>query len=116
MPEPLVPSTPILAPGKKLSDTSFKMWRLGGTILPRRFMEKTYWAIAGSVGIQKSRSSYYRLPAPALRLSWQTDVSKAVNATCDNRDSCGVSVARNDSTMLGTATKAVRPIFESTCL
>jgi hypothetical protein len=23
-----------------------RMWRLGGTILPTRFMEKTYWAIA----------------------------------------------------------------------
>jgi hypothetical protein len=25
---------------------SLRMWRLGGTILPTRFMEKTYWAIA----------------------------------------------------------------------
>src|SRR5215213_9211717 len=45
LPEPLVPSTPILAPGKKLSDTSLRIWRLGGTILPTLFMVKTYWAI-----------------------------------------------------------------------
>ena len=37
-PEPLTPSTPILAPGKKLSEMSFKIWRFGGTILPTRFM------------------------------------------------------------------------------
>jgi hypothetical protein len=43
LPEPFKPSTPILAPGKKLSEMSFKMWRLGGTILPTRFMVKTYW-------------------------------------------------------------------------
>ena len=42
LPEPLVPSTPILAPGKKLSDMSLRICRLGGTILPTRFMEKTY--------------------------------------------------------------------------
>jgi hypothetical protein len=42
LPEPLVPSTPILAPGKKLSDTSLRIWRLGGTILPTLFMVNTY--------------------------------------------------------------------------
>jgi hypothetical protein len=26
---------------------SFRIWRLGGTILPTRFMVKTYWAICG---------------------------------------------------------------------
>ena len=45
LPEPFRPSTPILAPGKKLSEMSFKICRLGGTILPTRFMEKTYWAM-----------------------------------------------------------------------
>src|SRR3989344_4215316 len=45
LPEPLVPNTPILAPGKKLREMCFKICRLGGTILPTRFMEKTYWAI-----------------------------------------------------------------------
>ena len=38
LPEPFRPSTPILAPGKKLSEMSFKICRLGGTILLTRFM------------------------------------------------------------------------------
>jgi|GEM_PF-2753087 len=42
LPEPLTPSTPILAPGKKESETSFKIWRLGGTVLLTLFMLKTY--------------------------------------------------------------------------
>jgi hypothetical protein len=37
-PEPLSPSTPILAPGKKLKLISRKMMRLGGTTLPTLFM------------------------------------------------------------------------------
>jgi hypothetical protein len=45
LPEPFRPSTPILAPGKKLSEMSFRICRLGGTILHTRFMEKTYWAM-----------------------------------------------------------------------
>ena len=46
LPEPLTPRTPILAPGKKLKEMSLRICRLGGTILPTRFMEKTYWAMA----------------------------------------------------------------------
>jgi hypothetical protein len=42
LPEPLTPSTPILAPGKKLSEMSLRICRFGGTILPTRFMVKTY--------------------------------------------------------------------------
>ena len=38
LPEPLSPSTPILAPGKNDSEMSFRMTRLGGTILPTRFI------------------------------------------------------------------------------
>jgi hypothetical protein len=38
LPEPFRPSTPIFAPGKKDSEISFRIWRLGGTILPTRFM------------------------------------------------------------------------------
>ncbi len=38
LPEPLRPSTPILAPGKKDSEMSFRICRFGGTILPTRFM------------------------------------------------------------------------------
>src|SRR6187399_2847433 len=45
LPEPFRPSTPILAPGKKLRDTPLRISRFGGTILPRRFMVKTYCAI-----------------------------------------------------------------------
>src|ERR1700744_6771580 len=45
LPEPFRPSTPILAPGKKLRDTPLRISRFGGTILPRRFIMKTYCAI-----------------------------------------------------------------------
>src|ERR1700755_1662897 len=45
LPEPFRPSTPILAPGKKLRDTPLRISRFGGTILPRRFIVKTYCAI-----------------------------------------------------------------------
>jgi hypothetical protein len=38
LPEPFSPSTPILAPGKKLNEMFFRIWRLGGTILPTRRM------------------------------------------------------------------------------
>ena len=38
LPEPFNPSTPILAPGKKESEMSLRMTRLGGTSLPTRFM------------------------------------------------------------------------------
>ena len=41
LPEPFRPSTPILAPGKKDREMSFRIWRFGGTILPTRFMVKT---------------------------------------------------------------------------
>ncbi len=42
LPEPLSPSTPILAPGKNESEMSFRITRLGGTILPTRFIVYTY--------------------------------------------------------------------------
>ena len=42
LPEPLRPSTPIFAPGKKDSEMSLRICRFGGTILPTRFMVKTY--------------------------------------------------------------------------
>src|ERR1700742_3153079 len=48
LPEPFSPSTPILAPGKKLREMSLRICRFGGTILPRRFIVKTYCAI-GSI-------------------------------------------------------------------
>ena len=38
LPEPFSPSTPILAPGKKDSEMSLRMTRLGGTTLPTRCM------------------------------------------------------------------------------
>ncbi len=37
-PEPLRPSTPIFAPGKKLSEMFLRMVRLGGTVLETRRM------------------------------------------------------------------------------
>ncbi|CFO10281.1 Uncharacterised protein [Bordetella pertussis] len=37
-PEPFRPSTPILAPGKKEREMSRRICRLGGTILPTRFI------------------------------------------------------------------------------
>jgi hypothetical protein len=42
LPDPFRPSTPILAPGKKDSEMSRRMTRLGGTILPTRFIVKMY--------------------------------------------------------------------------
>ena len=45
LPLPFTPSTPILAPGKKDRLTPFRICRFGGTILPTRFMVKTYWAM-----------------------------------------------------------------------
>src|SRR3954467_10668534 len=47
LPEPFRPSTPIFAPGKKEREMSFRICRFGGTILPTRFMVKTYWAMGG---------------------------------------------------------------------
>ncbi|GBF30994.1 hypothetical protein MnTg04_00946 [bacterium MnTg04] len=38
LPAPFRPSTPILAPGKKLREISRRMKRLGGTILATLFM------------------------------------------------------------------------------
>ncbi len=38
LPEPFRPSTPILAPGKKDSEMSFRISRFGGTTLPTRFI------------------------------------------------------------------------------
>ena len=38
LPEPLVPSTPIFAPGKNDSEMFLRIWRFGGTILPTRFI------------------------------------------------------------------------------
>jgi hypothetical protein len=38
LPEPFSPSTPILAPGKKLSEMFLRMVRWGGTVLLTRRM------------------------------------------------------------------------------
>ena len=46
LPAPLRPSRPILAPGKKESEMSLRICRLGGTILPTRFIVNTYCAMA----------------------------------------------------------------------
>src|SRR5665647_29048 len=45
LPEPFRPSRPIFAPGKKLSEMSLMIWRLGGTILLTRSIDITYWAM-----------------------------------------------------------------------
>src|ERR1700675_4132116 len=58
-PEPFTPSTPILAPGKNDSEMSFRITRLGGTILPTRFMLYTYCAIFLPTGNDKGRD--YRI-------------------------------------------------------
>ena len=59
LPEPLRPSTPILAPGKNESEMSLRIGRLGGTILPTRFIVYTYCAIGGPCG-KKRRTVDYR--------------------------------------------------------
>ena len=43
LPEPLSPSTPILAPGMKDSETSLSTALSGGWIRDRRYMVKMYW-------------------------------------------------------------------------
>src|SRR5690348_14927953 len=48
LPEPFRPSTPIFAPGKNEREMSLRMTRLGGTILPTRFIVKTYWAMCSA--------------------------------------------------------------------
>ncbi len=48
LPAPFRPSTPIFAPGKKLSEMSRKMCLFGGTILPTWFIVYTYCATLGS--------------------------------------------------------------------
>src|SRR5512139_2980685 len=48
LPEPFRPSTPILAPGKKDSEMSFRISRFGGTTLPTRFIVYTYCAMPAS--------------------------------------------------------------------
>ena len=47
-PDPFSPSTPIFAPGKKLSEMFLRIARLGGTSLPTRRMVYTYCAISVS--------------------------------------------------------------------
>src|SRR5512147_821671 len=51
LPEPFSPSTPIFAPGKNDSEMSFRICRLGGTVLPTRFIVYTYCAIASSESV-----------------------------------------------------------------
>src|SRR5688500_6414755 len=45
LPDPFKPSMSVFAPGKKDREMSLRMCRFGGTILPTRFMVKTYWAM-----------------------------------------------------------------------
>ena len=45
LPEPFNPSTPILAPGKKLKEMSSMIKRFGGTILATRFIVYMYCAM-----------------------------------------------------------------------
>ena len=43
LPEPLRPSTPILAPGMKLSEMSFSTCLSGGCVRLSLYMVKMYW-------------------------------------------------------------------------
>src|SRR5210317_1912073 len=69
LPEPFKPNTPILAPGKKLSEISFKIWRLGGTVFPTRFIEKTYWAMR-TLHFQKFTTSSGDESSIIVALKW----------------------------------------------
>src|SRR5579864_4954167 len=64
LPEPLSPSTPILAPGKKESEMSLRITRLGGTSLPTRFMVYTYCAIGVATRIKREWRLSQVLPRP----------------------------------------------------
>src|SRR5262245_34631395 len=69
LPEPFKPSTPILAPGKKLKEMSRKMYRFGGTTLPTRFIVKMYWAMGFELareGRDYPRLAARSATAPAL--------------------------------------------------
>jgi hypothetical protein len=48
-PDPLAPSTPILAPGKNDREMSFSTSRSGGTNFPTRCMVKMYWALIAAI-------------------------------------------------------------------
>src|SRR5690554_7102857 len=78
LPEPLRPSTPILAPGKKLREISLRISRLGGTTLPTRFMLNTYWAIRVllSSRMMGDRASEAVLHGLDERCNWACKVSK----------------------------------------
>ena len=78
LPEPLSPNTPILAPGKKLSEMSLRMCRLGGTILPTRFMVNTYWAMRKILGTRLKSGDYQPCTAPQPRHF----------NSCDNENRC----------------------------
>src|SRR5258706_15035602 len=53
-PEPFRPSTPIFAPGKKLSEMFLRIWRFGGTVLPTRRRVYTYCGMG--FGMRKADS------------------------------------------------------------
>ncbi|MEG0004177.1 MAG: hypothetical protein RR720_22960 [Comamonas sp.] len=88
-PEPLRPSTPIFAPGKKLRETSFKICRLGGTVLVTWFIEKTYWAMDLSVDSSKTGQQNGCTPAVIIR-------------ACDNTHSYGLQLPETSAFQLGT--------------
>ena len=47
LPEPLRPSTPILAPGRKLSEMSLSTCLSGGCVRDSLYMVKMYWLDIG---------------------------------------------------------------------
>src|SRR5690606_40606915 len=69
LPEPFRPSTPIFAPGKKDREISFRISRLGGTILPSRCMLYTYCAMWPEPHLQGDRKST-RLNSSHVKISY----------------------------------------------
>src|SRR5690606_7149073 len=86
LPEPLRPSTPILAPGKKLSEMSFKICRLGGTVLETRFMEKTYWAmVSSSTGRRPAKPVHLHLVKKQSNEGEEAAIARIRGATVDRQ-------------------------------
>src|ERR1044071_4384344 len=56
-PAPLLPSTPILAPGQNDSQMPLRISRLGGTSLRKSFITNVYWAVmvAAVIPVRASR-------------------------------------------------------------
>src|SRR5471032_1947913 len=99
LPEPFRPSRPILAPGKNDSEMSFRIWRLGGTILPTRFMVKTYWAICGFGCLEVFGGVLFEAGLGWRRLAFQAPAAKHLDSVRDDACSRTAGTCRHCTSM-----------------